>query len=122
MSLLVETMLINTIVISNTTLDELRQAREVENKLRTERTELSRREKVLIMRITTRERQLIENEKETAALKASLVPNLGALRSTLLDPAVNLIIQKLKKELAETKKKLEDTQNDLNAWKFTPDR
>jgi len=75
-----------------------------------------------MMRLTTRERQLIEVEKENEVLKSSIVPTLGALRSTLLDPAVNLIIQKLKKDLAETKKKLEDTQNDLNATKFTTDR
>ena len=42
--------------------------------------------------------------------------------STLLDPAVNILIQRMKKELDDPKKKLEDTQNDLNAWKFTPDR
>lgn len=55
-------------------------------------------------------------------LKNSLVPTSSSLKNTLLDPAVNFIIQKMKKELTETKKKLEDTQNDLNAWKFTADR
>lgn len=55
-------------------------------------------------------------------LKSAVAPTPGSLRSTLLDPAVNFVIQRMKKELEETKKKLEDTQNDLNAWKFTPDR
>ena len=40
----------------------------------------------------------------------------------LLDPAVNLLFEKMKGELTETKEKLEQAQNDLNAWKFTPDR
>lgn len=38
-----------------------------------------------------------------------------------MDPAVNLLFQKLKKELKATKAKLEETQNELSAWKFTPD-
>jgi hypothetical protein len=41
--------------------------------------------------------------------------------STLFDPAVNIIFTKLKNELKATKAKLEDTQNELTAWKFTPD-
>lgn len=42
-------------------------------------------------------------------------------RPTLLDPAVNVLIQRLKQELTSTKAKLEETQNELSAWKFTPD-
>lgn len=34
---------------------------------------------------------------------------------------VNIIFQKLKNELKATKAKLEETQNELSAWKFTPD-
>ncbi len=34
---------------------------------------------------------------------------------------VNIIFTKLKNELKATKAKLEDTQNELTAWKFTPD-
>ena len=33
----------------------------------------------------------------------------------------NIIFTKLKNELKATKAKLEDTQNELTAWKFTPD-
>lgn len=55
-------------------------------------------------------------------MKASQAPTSAALRSTLLDPAVNILIQKLRQELVTTKAKLEDTQNELSAWKFTPDR
>ena len=40
---------------------------------------------------------------------------------SLLDPAVNIIIQNLKKELEATKKKMQETQEELSAWKFTPD-
>ncbi len=44
------------------------------------------------------------------------------LKSSLLDPAVNLLIQQLRKELENAKSSLEETQNELSAWKFTPDR
>lgn len=39
-----------------------------------------------------------------------------------LDPAVNLVFQKMKSELHSTKEQLEQAQSDLSAWKFTPDR
>lgn len=39
----------------------------------------------------------------------------------MLDPAVNTLIQQLRSELQATRLKLEDTQNELSAWKFTPD-
>lgn len=55
-------------------------------------------------------------------MKATQAPSAVALRSALLDPAVNILIQKLRQELITTKSKLEDTQNELSAWKFTPDR
>ena len=40
----------------------------------------------------------------------------------LIDPAVNILLEKMKSEVTETKDKLEQAQNDLSAWKFTPDR
>jgi hypothetical protein len=55
-------------------------------------------------------------------MKITQAPSASALRSALLDPAVNILIQKLRQELITTKGKLEDTQNELSAWKFTPDR
>jgi pre-mRNA-splicing regulator WTAP len=42
-------------------------------------------------------------------------------KTTLVDPCVNIIFNKLTAELKATKAKLEDTQNELTAWKFTPD-
>lgn len=39
-----------------------------------------------------------------------------------VDPAVNLVFQRMKSQLADYKEKLEQAQNDLSAWKFSPDR
>lgn len=58
---------------------------------------------------------------QIAELKTAQAPGQAALRSALLDPAVNILFQKLKNELQQTKAKLEETQNELSAWKFTPD-
>lgn len=58
---------------------------------------------------------------QLADLKASQGPNSSALRSTLLDPSVNALLQLLRQELVTTRTRLEETQNELSAWKFTPD-
>lgn len=59
---------------------------------------------------------------QLSELKAREAPGVSALRSALLDPAVNLLLQKLRQELATTRTRVEETQNELSAWKFTPDR
>ncbi|MRC57051.1 hypothetical protein GH877_30895, partial [Bacillus thuringiensis] len=48
-------------------------------------------------------------------------PSAAKLRSMMLDPAVNLMFERMKKEVESCKEKLEQAQNDLAAWKFTPD-
>ena len=44
------------------------------------------------------------------------------MHSMAIDPAVNVVFQRMKSQLAEYKEKLEQAQNDLSAWKFSPDR
>lgn len=39
-----------------------------------------------------------------------------------MDPAVNLLFDRMRKETDSLKARLEETQNELSAWKFTPDR
>jgi len=98
--------------------------KESDEKNRMQQQEYSRRENSLFVRLSSKEQEIQEYASQLSELKTSYsnVTSGGGMRSSLLDPAVNLIIQKMKKELEETKKKLDDTQNDLNAWKFTPDR
>ena len=55
-------------------------------------------------------------------LKQAQSQNTVNLHSMALDPAVNLVFQKMKSELNSTKEQLEQAQSDLSAWKFTPDR
>ena len=55
-------------------------------------------------------------------MKQAQTPSAQQLQTMLIDPAVNLLFEKMKTELTETKDRLEQAQNDLSAWKFTPDR
>lgn len=103
-------------------LGENQGLKEAEEKLRLQQNEVSRRENILVMRLATKDQEIHDYAAQINELKNSMAPSTSSLKNSLLDPAVNFIIQKMKKELTETKKKLEDTQNDLNAWKFTADR
>ena len=49
-------------------------------------------------------------------------PGSSQLRSALLDPALNLIFQRMRKELEDKSKALKQAQDDMAAWKFTADR
>jgi len=48
--------------------------------------------------------------------------SLSSLKCSLQDPAVNILIQRLREDLKATQTRLDETQSELNAWKFTPDR
>lgn len=67
-------------------------------------------------RIHLKEQQIQDYANQLTELKSSI-----PAKSNLVDPAINLVFSKLKQELKATKAKLEDTQNELTAWKFTPD-
>merc|ERR1712142_848604 len=94
------------------------RVRELEEK---GRVESSRRENLLVMRLTAKEQELQEMAAQIAELKAARAPSTAALRNTLIDPAVNLVIQRLTKECDSLKKAAEEAQDELAAWKFTPD-
>ena len=49
-------------------------------------------------------------------------PSSVQLQSMLLDPAVNLLYVQMKREMDNSRTQLEQSQKDLAAWKFTPDR
>ena len=55
-------------------------------------------------------------------LKQSQSSESSQLHSLMVDPAVNVMFSSMKRQLKEYKEKLEQAQNDLTAWKFTPDR
>ncbi|XP_063243625.1 pre-mRNA-splicing regulator female-lethal(2)D [Bacillus rossius redtenbacheri] len=100
---------------------ETAAAREAEERVRQQHLESAHREKVLVRRLATKEQETQEYVSQIAELKAAQAPGAVALRSALLDPAVNLCLQRLAQQLAASRAKVEETQNELSAWKFTPD-
>ncbi|KDR24065.1 Pre-mRNA-splicing regulator female-lethal(2)D, partial [Zootermopsis nevadensis] len=102
-------------------LAELANLRDSEDRMRQQHLESTQREKVLVRRLATKEQEMQEYANQIAELKAAQAPGAAALRSALLDPAVNLLLQRLRQELLATRARLEETQNELSAWKFTPD-
>lgn len=100
---------------------EISVLRETEDRLKQQHTDLIIREKVLVRRLAAKEQEIQEYASQLSELKAAQAPSAAALRQVLLDPAVNLLLQRLRQELATTRTRLEETQNELSAWKFTPD-
>ncbi|KAJ8923188.1 hypothetical protein NQ315_001742 [Exocentrus adspersus] len=100
---------------------ELAELRQTSERLRAQLLDSQQRERVLVRRLTAKEQETQDYVCQLNELKSSQVPTASSLRSALLDPAVNGLLQQLRSELQATRLKLEDTQNELSAWKFTPD-
>ncbi|OWR51423.1 Pre-mRNA-splicing regulator female-lethal [Danaus plexippus plexippus] len=97
----------------------LEKAKEVEERIKQQYAESQHREKILVRRLAAKEQEIQDYVSQITELKSSHASLNG--RPSLLDPAVNMVILRLKQELTSTKARLEETQNELSAWKFTPD-
>ncbi|XP_051951736.1 pre-mRNA-splicing regulator WTAP-like [Xyrauchen texanus] len=95
--------------------------KESEEKLKQQQQESARRENILVMRLATKEQEMQECTTQIQYLKQVQQPSAAQLRSSMVDPAINLFFLKMKGELEQTNDKLEQAQNELSAWKFTPD-
>lgn len=102
---------------------ELVSLRESEEKLKQQQLEATRRENVLVMRLTTKEQEMQELAHQIQELKGASAATgwTRQLRAALLDPAVNLLFERMRREVEAMRTRLEETQNELSAWKFTPD-
>lgn len=102
---------------------ELVSLRESEEKLKQQQLEATRRENVLVMRLTTKEQEMQECAHQIQELKGASAATgwTRQLRAALLDPAVNLLFERMRREVEAMRTRLEETQNELSAWKFTPD-
>ncbi|CAG9773904.1 unnamed protein product [Ceutorhynchus assimilis] len=100
---------------------DLHDLRQTNERVRNQLHEGQQREKLLVRRLTAKEQETQDYVCQLNELKNSQAPTIPSLRSAMLDPAVNSILQQLRLELQETKTKLENIQNELSAWKFTPD-
>ncbi|XP_033117792.1 pre-mRNA-splicing regulator WTAP-like [Anneissia japonica] len=89
----------------------------LEEKWKQHQLESSRKEKVLVMRLTTKEQEV----QELSDLSKAQNPSTTQLQNSLLDPAINLLFQRMRKETEDSKTKLQQANDDMAAWKFTPD-
>ncbi|XP_023937129.2 pre-mRNA-splicing regulator female-lethal(2)D [Bicyclus anynana] len=97
----------------------LEKAKDIEDRIKHQYAESQHREKILVRRLAAKEQEIQDYVSQITELKSSHASLNG--RPSLLDPAVNMLILRLKQELTSTKARLEETQNELSAWKFTPD-
>ncbi|KAH3726142.1 pre-mRNA-splicing regulator WTAP-like [Dreissena polymorpha] len=88
-------------------------------RLKQAQKDAARRENTLVHRLTTKEQELQDFMAQVAEMKQA--DGTSQLKSMLLDPAVNIVFQRISKEMEEAQEKLKQTQNELSAWKFTPD-
>ncbi|XP_042880372.1 pre-mRNA-splicing regulator WTAP-like [Penaeus japonicus] len=100
--------------------EELRGVRENEERLKGQLAEIQRKEQYHIMRLSSKEHELQDMGAQIQELK-SMSAGMSGLKHCLLDPAVNLLFERLKRDLDTARTKMEETQNELSAWKFTPD-
>lgn len=116
----------------------------LEKKLKQQQLESSRKENILIMRLTLKEQELQDclvsvicfglklkwffkllllwQQAQIEALKQLRLPTNTQLESYLLDPTLNFMFEQMKKEVDLAKSRAEEMQSELNAWKFTTDR
>lgn len=73
------------------------------------------------MKLTLRDKKLAQLQDKLDQVTHSQYPTNHQLESTLIDPALNLMFEKMKSEVEAAKTKVEEMQNELSAWKFTPD-
>lgn len=107
---------------SNTKLSQqAERASFLEKKLKQQQLESSRKENILIMRLTLKEQELQDCLAQIEALKQLRLPTNTQLESYLLDPTLNYMFEQMKKEVDSAKSRAEEMQSELNAWKFTTD-
>ncbi|KAL3274168.1 hypothetical protein HHI36_015582 [Cryptolaemus montrouzieri] len=100
---------------------ELAELRQTTEKLKQQLLDSQQREKFLVRRVAVKEQESHDLVLQLNELKSNQVPTTSSLRNMLLDPAVNCMFLQFRKEIQTLRSKLEDTQNELAAWKFTPD-
>jgi hypothetical protein len=102
------------------------KSREVlaKDKLKDQLLEATRRENLLILKMATKEKEVVEISAQLRDIKRTMSSSGSSelkLEKALIDPAINLVFEKMKQEVTDAKSRVEEMQNELSAWKFTPD-
>jgi len=76
-------------------------------------------ESALVMRLSTKEQEIHRLQTELQDLKSCFTRTHKEMREIMLDRSVNMLFQRMKDQLKETKEKLKQSQEDLSAATFT---
>lgn len=99
-----------------------KQADNLQQDLQTNEIHYKKRLNNLCMKLTSRDRKVAQlAEKLTAITHPHHNTTDHQLEASLIDPAINLMFEKMKSEVEIANAKVEEMQNELSAWKFTPD-
>ncbi|XP_059476877.1 pre-mRNA-splicing regulator female-lethal(2)D isoform X2 [Neocloeon triangulifer] len=101
--------------------NEIRKLQDVLSLVRKQLSDSQHRQRVLAYNLSNKNQELNEVQSQLSTMLQAQVPTIAAVRNAMYDPVVSTVVQKLREELSATKTKLEETQNELSAWKFTPD-
>lgn len=97
------------------------QADSLQRELQSNEIKYKKRLHNICMKLTLRDRKIAQLQDQLNQITYNSVPTTYQLETTLVDPALNLMFEKMKSEVEIAKTKAEEMQNELSAWKFTPD-
>lgn len=103
--------------LESTTEELNRQVETLQSELKTKEAEIKKIQHSAL-KLSLRDRKIKDLRDKLDAIKNQ---QLRGLESTLVDPAVNVMFEKMRLEVEQSKAKVEEMQNELTAWKFTPD-
>uniref|UniRef100_A0A6G1SC79 Pre-mRNA-splicing regulator WTAP n=1 Tax=Aceria tosichella TaxID=561515 RepID=A0A6G1SC79_9ACAR len=98
-----------------------KQADSLQHELQSNETKYKKRLHNICMKLTLRDRKINQLQEKLDLITQNQLPTPYQLESTLIDPALNMMFEKMKSEMEAAKVKVEEMQNELSAWKFTPD-
>lgn len=98
-----------------------KQADSLQHELKSNEMKYKKRLHNVCMKLTLRDRKIAQFQEKLDQISQNQAPSPYQLESTLVDPALNLMFEKMKNEVEASKVKVEEMQNELSAWKFTPD-
>lgn len=102
--------------------DELsKQADSLQHEVQSNENKYKKRLHNICMKLTLRDRKINQLQEKLDLITQQQLPDHYQLESTLVDPALNMMFEKMKSEMEAAKVKVEEMQNELSAWKFTPD-
>lgn len=107
--------------LENATEELSKQADSLQHELEANEVRYKKRLHNVCMKLTLRDRKLAQLEDKLEQITHNQLPLNYQLEATLIDPAINLMFEKMKAEVEASRTKVEEMQNELSAWKFTPD-